>query len=157
MKSTRWYTLWSLLDHSEWCIWSRAHTGGWRLWEWEQKHLHPTPIHRTLSVYHIPMVDVFSFNLTNFGWSSTPLDHHPEPSLHRHRCHNLTHCHLVFTSSDDKSPERSIEWCPPPSADARGPTPREADILSSVHHVTHTPDPFHFPTATLDDDIWTEE
>ena len=117
-------------------------------------------------------MNAFSFDPTIFGQSSTPLDHHVEPSPHRHRCCNFTcHC-LVFTSSDDESPERSSEQCsPPPSADTRSPTPREADISSSLHHVTPTTNPFqtdngddvsssfdkHFPTAPLDDDICTEE
>ena len=49
--------------------------------------------------------------------------------------------------------------------------PREADISSSLYHITPTTDPFltaawddanssfdkHFPTTPLDDDIWTEE
>ena len=90
------------------------------------------------------------------------------------------HCHLVFTSSDDESPEKPSEWhSPHSSADARSTTPREADVSSSVHHnlcphIMPTRDQFlteawddndddttlfyeHFPTAPFNDDIRTEE
>ena len=43
MKFTRRNTLPLLHDHSKWCIWNRACTGGWRLWECEWKLLHPKP------------------------------------------------------------------------------------------------------------------
>ena len=46
----------------------------------------PTPLHRALRVYHVSIMDAFSFDPTIFGQSSTPLDHHAEPSPHRHRC-----------------------------------------------------------------------
>ena len=131
-----------------------------------------TPLQRALRVYHVSTGDDFFFNPANFIWSPTPPDHHAELSPCRHWCHNLTcHC-LMFNSSNDESPERPSEWCsPPPSADARSPISREADVSSSVPQITPTTDPFlteawddvnswfgeHFPTVPLDDDIWAEE
>ena len=92
----------------------------------------PTPLSRAPRVYHVFTVDDFSFNPVNFGQSPTLPEQHPEPSPCRH---SLTHHHLVFTSSNDESPERFSEWCSPPSStDARSLTPREADVSSSVHH-----------------------
>ena len=41
-------TLQSLCDHSEWCIWNRALTGGWRLREQEWKLPHPNPTQQSL-------------------------------------------------------------------------------------------------------------
>ena len=68
----------------------------------------PTPLHGALGVYHVSMVDDFSYNPTNFSQSPAPLEQHAEPSPHRHRCCNPTH-YLVFTSSDDESPMKSSE------------------------------------------------
>ena len=132
----------------------------------------PTPLCRAPRVYHVSMVDDFSFNLTNFGQSPAPPEQHAELSPHRHRCCNPTCHHLVFTSSDDDRSMRSSEWhSPPSSANVRSPTPREADVSSSVHHIIPTAEPFlteawdddsssfdeHFPTTPLDDDVWAEE
>ena len=132
----------------------------------------PIPLCRAPRVYHVSMVDDFSFNLTNFGQSPAPPEQHAELSHHRHGHYNPTCHHLVFTSSDDESSMRSRQWhSPPSSANARSQTPREADVSSTVHHITPTTDPFlnetwdgdsssfdeHFPTAPLDDDVWAEE
>ena len=68
----------------------------------------PTSLSRALGVYHVSTVDDF-FNLANVDQSPIPPDQHAEASHHRHRCHNLTHCCLVFTSSNDESPVRSSE------------------------------------------------
>ena len=124
------------------------------------------------------MVDNLSFDLANFSQLPTPPDHHAEPSPCRYRCHNLTWFHLVFTSSNNESSERSSEQCSlPSSTDTRSPIPREADTSSSLHHdlchhITPTTDQLlpeacddvsssfdeHFPTTPLDDDdVWTEE
>ena len=101
----------------------------------------PTPLCRTLRVYHVSMVDDFTFNLMNFGQSPAPLEQLAEPSSHRHRSHNPTHFCLVFTSSTDERPIRSSEWHSTPSTtNARSPTPRDADVSSLVHHITPTMD-----------------
>ena len=69
----------------------------------------PTPLSRALRVYHVSTVDDLSFNLENFGQSPTHPEQQAKSSLHRYRCHSLTHHHLVFTSSDDESPVRPSE------------------------------------------------
>ena len=141
----------------------------------------PTPLSRAPRVYHVSKVDALSFNLANFGQSPTTPEQHAKPSSYRNSCCSLTCCHLVFTSSDDENPVRPSEWHSPHcNANARSPTPREADVSSSVHHtlchhIMPTRDQFltevwddvddvdtthfdkHFPTAPFDDDVWNEE
>ena len=177
MKSTRRNTLWLLGDHSEWCLWNRAPTGGWRLWEWEWKLPHPNPtqqspkslpcLHSGWSIFQSGKLQLITYPSRSTCRAITSQTQMPQPHMSQPGIHQLQW----------KSPERSSEQCSPPSStNTRSPTTREADVSSSVHHVlwhhiTPTTDSFlteacddvsssfneHFPTALLDDDVWAEE
>ena len=85
--------------------------------------------------YHISTVEDLSFNPANFGQSPTTPGQHARSSLHRYRGCSITCCQLVFTSSDDESPEKpSEQHSQHSSANDRGHSPRGADTSSSVHH-----------------------
>ena len=165
MKSTRRNTLWLLCDHSEWCIWNRACTAGWRLWEWEWKLPHPIPTQQSLKslpCLHGRWVILQSGKLQL------------QSSM---QSHYLTD--TATTASYSPALMRpSEQHSPHSSADARSPTPMEADVSSSVQHslchcIMSTRDQFltkvwdddddttpfdeHFPTAPFSDDVWAEE
>ena len=138
----------------------------------------PTPLSRAPRVYHVSMMEDLSFNPANFGQSPTTPEQHEENSPHRYRHCSFT-CHqLVFTSSDDESPMRHQ----PSSTNASSPAQRRAALSSPENHKQHhyhtptqnteqfytnfdnvgwdndmTSTEEHFPTALLDDDVWSED
>ena len=136
----------------------------------------PTPLRRALQIYHASMSENMTFDPT------TPFaiaEQHPEHSPRRFKSHSPVYHHLVFTSSDDKSPARTSDPCfqhhSPLQGRAESPSPLQH--IMDCHH-TSTPsahNPFQdataeekeeekqqeqeqedFPTAPLDNDIWLE-
>ena len=128
----------------------------------------PTPLRRVPRIYHI-LTRELSFNPTT---PFTTAKQHPVHSPQRFRCHSpVWHC-LVFCSSEE-SPVRPSDPCLWHSSTLdSSPVFRGAESpLPVQHHVNHhhmsapSTDQFfmdgttkeNFPTAPLDDDIWSED
>ena len=93
----------------------------------------PTPLSRALRTYHVSTGEELSFYPTNFDQSPTTPEQHEENSPHRYRHCSLTHCLLVFTSSDDESAVRPQ----PSSTDTSSPAHRSAAFSSAEHNNQH--------------------
>ena len=130
----------------------------------------PTSLRRVSRIYHILMRENLSFNPKT---TLTTAEQHPAHSPQRFRCHSPVHHHLVFSSSGEESPVRPSDPCLRHSSTLDiSQVCRGAEPPSPVqHHVNHhhmsTPstDQFfkddttkeNFPTAPLDDDVWSED
>ena len=118
---------------------------------------------RALRVYHVSTMEELSFNPANFGQSPTTSEHHEEHSPQGYRCYNLTCCHLVFTSLDDESPVRADHSSPkhPNQHHHHTSTPSTEQFSSNFDNVAWNDDTTfceeHFPTAPLDDIVWSED
>ena len=137
----------------------------------------PTPLCRTLRLYHVSTREAFSFNPADCGQSPTTLEHREETSPHRYRCCSSICYQLVFTSFDDETPVRHSGCCHHSGTDPSSPVHRKARLPSPMHHnlchfLTTTPTTEqsyihfddeststeeHFPTEPLDDEVWSED
>ena len=138
----------------------------------------PTPLSRALRVYHVSTMEDLSFNPANFRQSPTSPEHLGEHSPWGYRHCSFSHCQSVFTSSEDESPVRPQNS----STDANSPAHRGADLSAPENHNQHhyctstqnmekfftdvngvawdyeiTFSEENFPTAPLDDEVWSED
>ena len=130
----------------------------------------PTLFRRVPWIYHISMSENLFFNPTT---PLTTAEEHPVHSCWRLRCHSPLCHHLVFSSSDEESP---VTICDPhlwhSGTPDSSPANRGAEHPSPAqHHLNHhhtspqSTNQFfkddttkeNFPTALLDDDIWSED
>ena len=152
--------------------------GGWRLCEWEWKPQHPHPSQQ--STKSLPCLN-HGWNILQSCTSHTRASW--RALILRKRSHSFTCYQLVFTSFNDESPVRPSGWCPQHSStNASSPAHRSEFLSSQEDHNKHhyctptpnteqfftvfnnvawddvtTPTELHFPTAPLDDKVWSED
>ena len=108
-------------------------------------------------------MEELSFDPANFGQSPTTPAHHDRHSSQGYRHHSLTHCQLVFTSSDDESPVRvELSWLELHNlCHYCTPTPNTEQFATDLNNVAWdngtTSSKENFPTAPLDDLVLSED
>ena len=96
----------------------------------------PTPLRRAPRIYHVSMMEGLSFDHTT---PLTTAEQQPANSPQRFRCHSPVCCCLVFSHSDEESPERPgslhLQYSSTPDG---SPVHRRAELPSPVQHHTFT-------------------